>query len=93
MTEEKRKTMSEEAQEYLRDYEKIEQLVEEFSASILMKLSKKLIDGKSGWDDPAWTIGEVKDSLLSQVTKGDPIDCAAYAAFWWHKEKRNGKRA
>lgn len=42
---------------------------------------------RSGWDDPSWTIEDVKKQLLDHVEKDDPVDVANLAMFWRYKQK------
>ncbi len=58
-------------------------------------LGRQLATGNKGWDaldNDDWTIEEIKRRLLKHVEKGDPIDVANYALFWWSMEKaQNGE--
>jgi hypothetical protein len=40
----------------------------------------------SGWDSPRWTVEQIKDEVLCHVSKGNPIEVANLAAFWWNKQ-------
>jgi hypothetical protein len=62
-------------------------LVDKFAAAMKAKLLRAAIEkGRSGWDDPSWTPDEIKAALLAHVEKGDPIDVANFAAFWWNRQ-------
>lgn len=66
---------------------KLYRCVDDFAADMKRKLHDKYIAGKSGWDDPAWTIDDVLGQLKVHIDKGDPVDVANYAMFVWYKEK------
>lgn len=66
--------------------EALEILVDKFAAEIKEKLIRKLMrDNYSGWDNDDFTIEKIKNALIVHVEKGDPVDIAAFAAFWWNK--------
>jgi hypothetical protein len=68
------------------DFEALDALVDKFAAEMKRKLRRAAIEkGRSGWDDPAWHPGSIKSALLAHVEKGDPVDVANFAAFWWNK--------
>src|ERR1700676_3507426 len=60
-------------------------LVDGFGRAIKSKLYTKLMEGRSGWDDPEWGIAQIRQSLIEHIDKGDPVDIAAFAAFWWNR--------
>lgn len=66
----------------------LEALVDDFAE----KMKEKLIiqcesHGYKGWDDPDWSIENIQELLADHIEKGDPVDCANFAAFWWNKMK------
>lgn len=63
----------------------IDALVDAFAAELRAKLHAKVDDGRRGWDDPDWDTLEIIRAMLEHVPKGDPIDVAAFAAFWWNR--------
>jgi thymidylate synthase (FAD) len=72
--------------------DELEDLVKEFSVELLKKLKyQRDVKGYEGWnDDSDWGIDDMWEALDYQIEKGDPIDAAAYAAFIYDREKRNG---
>lgn len=63
----------------------------EFTQAMLAKLGRQHAAGRSGWaveDDEEWTLSDIKRHLSDHVDKGDPIDCANYALFWWYHQRR-----
>lgn len=64
----------------------LDALVDKFAAAMKSKLRRAATEkGRGGWDDPAWSIDEIKAALLAHVDKGDPVDVANFAAFWWNR--------
>jgi|SRR5687768_11889765 len=60
-------------------------LVHRFADALMQKLAiaeKKYGHGDS-WLSPDW-MDECRAKLLEHITKGDPLDVAAYCAFLWH---------
>ena len=41
--------------------------------------------GNGGWSNEEWTVDEIKAALIAHVEKGDPVDVANFAAFWWNR--------
>lgn len=65
----------------------LDELVDQFAAAMKAKLRRAGVEkGRSGWDDPKWTPEEIKAALLAHVDKGDPVDVANFAAFWWNRQ-------
>jgi hypothetical protein len=64
----------------------IDNLIDRFCTEIKQKLHRKILQGKSGWDDPDWPIENLQEKLINHYIKGDPIDIAAFCAFWWNKQ-------
>jgi hypothetical protein len=65
----------------------LDALIDEFAEALKAKAHDSYFKGRRGWDDPAWSIPDIKDDLLRHVAKNDPRDVAIYAAFWWNKEQ------
>ncbi|WP_427452220.1 hypothetical protein [Litorimonas sp. WD9-15] len=65
---------------------RLEEALRLFSLAQGKKLQVKGGAGAAGWDDPSWTIDEVVSVLRELVDKGDPIDVANFALFWWVKQ-------
>lgn len=63
----------------------MEAMVDGLTVQMKSKLKRKYLEGRSGWDDPSWTVDEIKAALVAHVEKGDPVDIANFAAFWWNK--------
>jgi hypothetical protein len=64
---------------------RLDALVDALAAQMKRKLRKSAASGRSGWSDPKWSIDDVKKTLMAHIEKGDPIDVANFAAFWWFK--------
>lgn len=62
-------------------------LVERFSSALLAKLRAAEIKygRKDDWLSPDWQ-SDCQRKLIIHVSKGDPLDVAAYAAFCWHHD-------
>jgi len=60
-------------------------LVDSFAEEMKKKLRAKFLEGKSGWDDEEWSIDDIKRQATNHIDKGDPVDVANFAAFWWNK--------
>ena len=63
----------------------LDALVHDFARAMRAKLISKFMEGYSGWDDPEWSVEDIKASLLAHLEKGDPVDIANFAAFWWNR--------
>lgn len=63
----------------------LRQLVADFAEELEAKLLAKLSAGRAGWDEEEWTVEQIKAALVDHVDKGDPVDVAAFAAFWWNR--------
>ena len=77
----------------------LDALVDDFAQAMKEKLYKKHLEGRSGWDDPAWETYKIRDALIDHAgvritTRGttlldpdaqDPVDIANFAAFWWNR--------
>lgn len=65
---------------------RLEECLRLFAGALGEKLNRVAIQkGRSGWDDPEWTQTEVVHALQQHIDRGDPIDVAAYALFWWYR--------
>jgi hypothetical protein len=65
---------------------KLSNLADTFGKVMHDKMLKSYREkGRRGWDDPAWTIDQIKTAMIEHIEKGDPIDLAVFAAFWWNK--------
>ena len=62
----------------------LESMVDAFCEEMKKKLIRKFPE-KLGWDNPEWRTDDIKKQLIAHVEKGDPIDVANFAAFWWNK--------
>lgn len=63
----------------------LDNLSNDFADECRAKLYGKMQQGRVGWDDPAWPIAEIKDALIEHIEKGDPVDVANFAMFWWNR--------
>ena len=63
----------------------LDSLKNKFFTEMSDKITKKLIEGERGWDNPE--IKEaLKKSLLHHIEKGDMVDVANIAMFIWNIE-------
>jgi hypothetical protein len=68
------------------EQEALERLVKFFANELRQTLLRNLYKkNKSGWDDPSWSVEDMKAQLIAHVEKGQPIGVAAFAAFWWNR--------
>jgi len=63
---------------------KLSGLINRFSKKQKEKLHANM-SKKSGWDDPNWTIDDIKKAMIAHIEKGDPVDAANFAAFWFSR--------
>lgn len=63
----------------------LNRLVAAFADELRTKLHRKVDEGEGDWDGDNWTPDDIVAALLEHVGKGDPIDVAAFAAFWWNR--------
>ena len=71
--------------------DELEDLVEQFSAALLKKLKyKRDVEGRNGWNSDDWSTDDMWESMDYHIEKGDPVDVAAYAAFIYERENREG---
>lgn len=59
---------------------------DKFSQLVHEKLMQNHRRGYTGWDDPEWSADDVKAAMLEHIEKGDPVDIAAFAMFWYHRK-------
>lgn len=59
--------------------------IDAFAAELRTKLHRKVDEGMGGWDAEDWPVPDIVSALLRHVAKGDPIDVAAFAVFWWNR--------
>ena len=68
------------------DDDALDALVSQFAAKMRHALARaKYLKGRDGWDDDNWDTSDIVRQLLAHVDKGQPIDVAVFAAFWWNK--------
>lgn len=68
------------------EFKALDFLVDSFANEMKRKLRRAAIEkGRSGWDDPAWSLDDIKAALLAHVEKGDAVDVANFAAFLWNR--------
>ena len=66
--------------------EALDALVDAFAKEMKLKLHRKAMEGKFGWDDPNWSFEDLKSQLIKHADRGaDPVDVANFAAFWWNR--------
>ena len=70
------------------EIEALEACVKHFESSMRNKLNFEYVQGKSGWDDPDWTIEQIKERIREQLDKGNFINIANFAMFAWNKEPK-----
>lgn len=70
---------------FAKQEDRLADLVSRFSAALLEKLraAEAKYGRKDDWLDPNWET-DCQRQLAEHLTKGDPRDVAAYAAFCWH---------
>ena len=61
-------------------------MIDCFSRAMENKLLAKLKSGRSGWDDSSWTEEDILKALKEHLEKGDMIDVANFAMFYWNRE-------
>jgi len=71
------------------ELDKLVPVFDEFTRAMQMKLSLKVFQGSTGWDDPAWTIEMATKALNAHVEKGDLVDVANFAMFIWFKQQES----
>lgn len=59
--------------------------VDDFAEQMKCKLAKKFLEGKSGWDDPEWSMEDKLRQLREHIDRGDMIDVANFAMFAWNQ--------
>jgi hypothetical protein len=59
--------------------------VDDFAEEMKRKLRRKFMEGKRGWDDPAWQREDILRQLVAHVSKGDMVDVANFAMFAWNQ--------
>ena len=68
------------------EIEALEACVKHFESTMRKKLKFEYMQGKFGWDDPNWTIEEIKEKIREQLEKGNWVNVANFAMFAWNKE-------
>jgi hypothetical protein len=63
----------------------LNRLVDAFASSLRAKLHRKVDEGNGGWDSEEWGVQDIVGALLTHIGKGDPVDVAAFAVFWWNR--------
>ena len=63
-----------------------DEAVDRFAAAMKDKLAKARDAGRSGWQDPAWPVDQIRDALYKHIAKGDPRDVANYCMFLWARD-------
>jgi hypothetical protein len=64
----------------------LETMVDAFAAEMKTKLLQAAIHkGRSGWDNPDWTVEQIEQRLREHVEKGDMRDVANLAMFRWNR--------
>lgn len=43
---------------------------------------------KAGWAEDSFTVEKIKAALVEHILKGDPVDVANFAAFWWNRLRK-----
>ncbi|MEM8615446.1 MAG: hypothetical protein AAGF20_00775 [Pseudomonadota bacterium] len=54
-----------------------------FTDEVMRKFMVKERDGKTGWDKSGWEL-ECKRQMMEHSAKGDPLDVALFAFFYWN---------
>ena len=69
-----------------------DEAVDRFAAAMKDKLAKARDAGRSGWQDPAWPVDQIRDALYTHIAKGDPRDVANYCMFLWARDDSTSPR-
>lgn len=64
----------------------LEACIDAFAQELKEKLVSKMHRGKSGWDDSAWPKEDILKQLREHIDKGDMLDVAAFAMFFWNQQ-------
>lgn len=68
------------------EFEALDALVDQFAAAMKKKLRQAAVtNGKCGWDDVDWLHSDIRLAAYDHIAKGDPVDVANFAAFWWNR--------
>lgn len=69
-----------------------QELVNEFAKALAWKLAKaeKKYGYSTGWMQNDW-MNICRAKLMDHITKGDPLDVAAYCAFLWYHHEPTAK--
>lgn len=68
----------------------LDALVDAFALALKAKLHQKYAEGFRGWNKRWFDLDQIKQHLWEHIDKGDPIDIANYALFWWYKITTEG---
>lgn len=71
--------------QYFNEQRALNMLIIDGCAEVRAKLEAKHAAGARGWDDPQWSINQIKNAIKVHLHKGDPIDVIALALFWWNR--------
>lgn len=59
-------------------------LVDAFAEKMKAKLIEKMDENREwAWADHEWKPPDIIEWLAAHIEKGDPVDVANFAAFWW----------
>lgn len=59
------------------EFKALDSLVDQFAEAMKKKLRRAICEkGRSGWDDPSFTVERIRGGLRHHVEKGDPVDVA-----------------
>ena len=78
-------------QKVARELGRLGECRQDFAMATERRLRQKTRDGIAGWDDPEWAIPEIKERLAASLLRGNPVDVANFAMFWWNKAGRPDK--
>ena len=60
--------------------------LERFTAAMRVKLAKKRLEGRGGWNLPSeCDMEDLHEMLLHHVQKGDPVDIANFCMMIWNR--------
>lgn len=63
-------------------------MVDAFAAEMKKKLTRKLVEGYVGWDEPEkeeFSSDKLRLALREHCNRGDPVDVANFAAMLWNR--------
>lgn len=63
-----------------------------FGLAVEKRALEKLLEGKSGWDNPKWLYSDIIRHIIKHTKKGDMLDVAVYVMFAWNRWTKKRKK-